>query len=360
MYDNSMLKLKHNKTGFRCDSGFSLIELMLAMLIGLIIMGGVMQMFITTRDTQRTSEDQMRLISDARFVMQSIAFDLRHAGIWGGMNETKLIACKKDSALPCPAVEEGELAAMTDDCDATSTNDWFIDLDRPVIAFNGNNPYITTCAKEGYKAGTDVLGLHYADTISIPTDSLASNVVYVRSNIRSGMIFVGDTYPSAADTNLYKWIDVPLDSVTRNFPLRSVVYYVSEYTDDPSEDPQIPSLHKVELRAGPIMEDSVLIPGVEDFQLEFGLDTTGDFQVNSYVSADTVTNDDWLNGKVIAVKIWLLMRAEHADRNGVGGDQTFKLAVADSDAGVTYTDGVRRFLITGVIRLRNTARIDLL
>ena len=42
--------------------GFSLIELMLAMLIGLIIIGGVMSLYVSTRNTQRTSEDQLQLI----------------------------------------------------------------------------------------------------------------------------------------------------------------------------------------------------------------------------------------------------------------------------------------------------------
>jgi type IV pilus assembly protein PilW len=354
MYYHGMLNIKHNKTGFSRDSGFTLIELMLAMLIGLIIMGGVMKLYITTRDTQRTSEDQMQLISDARFVMQTIAFDLRHAGIWGGTNETKLIACKKNSDLTCPVdVSTTDLALVTDDCAAT--NDWYIDLDFPVIAFDANNPYSGTCAKQGYQLDTDVLGLHYADTITVPSGTgpgnLASGVVYVRSNIRNGMLFVGDTY--IASSSLYKWIDNPLDSVTRNYPLRSMVYYVSDYTDVVGDS--LPSLHRVELKSGPTMVDSVLIPGVEDFQLEFGLDTTGDFQVNTYVNASNVTNTNWQGGDVVAVKIWLLMRAENADRDGVGGNQTFTLAGKPS---VTYTDSVRRFLMTGVVRLRNTSRVD--
>ncbi len=88
-----MLNIKYNKTGFTRVSGFTLIELMLAMLIGIIIMGGVMQMFMTTRDTQRTSEEQTQLVADARFVLDTMAFDIRHAGIWGGTNESKLIIC---------------------------------------------------------------------------------------------------------------------------------------------------------------------------------------------------------------------------------------------------------------------------
>jgi len=356
MCDDSMLNIKHNRTGIRRNSGFTLIELMLAMLIGIIIMGGVMQMFITTRDTQRSSEDQMQLIADARFVMQTIAFDLRHAGIWGAMNETKFIACKKNSELPCPVhVSTTTLASVANDCAAT--NDWYIDLDFPVIAFDANNPYAGTCATQGYQPGTDVLGLHYADVLTVPSGTgpggLATGVAYVRSNIRNGMLFVGNTYIPSSD--LYKWIDVPLDSVTKNYPLRSTVYYVSNYTDVPGDN--LPSLHRVELKKGPIMDDSVLIPGVEDLQFEFGLDTTGDYQVNLYVNAANVTNANWRGGDVVAVKIWLLMRAENADRDGIGGVQKFTLA---GNAESTYNDGIRRFLVTDVVRLRNTTRLDLL
>lgn len=357
MCDDSMLNIKHNRTGIRRHSGFTLIELMLAMLIGIIIMGGVMQMFITTRDTQRSSEDQMRLIADARFVMQTIAFDLRHAGMWGATNETKLIVCKKNpEGTPCPAhASTAALASVANDC--ATTNDWYIDLDFPVIAFDANNPYAGTCATQGYQPGTDVLGLHYADVLTVPSGTgpgaLAAGVAYVRSNVKGGMLFVGDTYIPSSD--LYKWIDNPLDSVTKNYPLRSTVYYVSNYTDVVGDN--LPSLHRVELKKGPIMEDRVLIPGVEDLQFEFGLDTTGDYQANLYVSAANVSNANWKAGNVVAVKIWLLMRAENADRDGVGGAQTFTLA---GNAVSPYNDGIRRFLVTDVVRLRNTTRLDLL
>jgi hypothetical protein len=61
---------------------------------------------------------------------------------------------------------------------------------------------------------------------------------------------------------------------------------------------------------------------------------------------------------VIAVKIWVLMRAMSADRDAIGGTQNFKLA--GDAAGTDYTDNVHRFLMTRIVRLRNTARRDLL
>ena len=66
--------------------GFSLVEMMVAMLIGIIILGGIMTMYTNTRDAQRSSEDQIGLVSDARFALETIGYDLRHAGVFGGTN----------------------------------------------------------------------------------------------------------------------------------------------------------------------------------------------------------------------------------------------------------------------------------
>jgi len=353
MCDNSMLTIKQNKTGIYRSSGFTMVELLLAMLLGLIIMSGVMQLFITTQDTQRTNEDQMQMIADARFIIDTIAFDLRHAGIWGHMNETKLIACKKNSELDCPGPQQPTNAAS--DCNG---GDHYRDLDFPVFATNNANPYPSGCITQGYQPNTDVLEIRYADTLDIGSTQLAAGVAYVRSNILAGQVFVGPTYPLA--TSIPKWIDDPLDSVTKNFPLRAPVYYVSNYTNTVGDG--MPSLHRVELRVGPEMKDIVLIPGVEDFQVEFGIDTDNDGQVNAYVNPATVSvnntptaNADWLNGSVIAVKIWVLMRSEREDRDLVY-DQTFVVA---NNAVLAFNDGFQRFLVTDVVRLRNTQRLDL-
>lgn len=352
-----MLNIKHHKTVLTSASGFTLIELMLAMLIGLIIMGGVMQMFITTRDTQRSSEEQTQLVADARFVLDSISYDLRHAGIWGGTNESNLIICGRatGSSFTCPIADDPGNAA--NDC---TGNDWYRDLARPVFASNNANGFVG-CATQGYKAGTDILGVHYADSLSIPSGinpgQLVANMIYVRSNILGGQIFAGNTYPATSITP--KWIDNPLDSRTKNYLLRSPVYYVSDYTDVVGDG--VPSLHRVDLIAGPAMQDAVLIPGVEDLQFEFGVDTTGDLQVDTYMNATRVTAGGangvsyWATGDVIAVKIWLLMRAITPDRDGIGGTQTFNLA---GNGDVNYT-GARRFLMTRIVRLRNTTRRDL-
>lgn len=335
------------------SSGFSLIELMLAMLIGLIIMGGVMQLFISTRDTQRSSEDQLALLADARFAIETIAYDLRHTGFWGRHNDPAIIACQSGAAsYPCPAADV--MPAATNEC-ATGA---YINVAAPLYATNDSNPYSLTCANQSYKADTDVLSLRYADSNRIANADLTTNVAYLRTSSSVGMLFNG-AFPTSSPYN-----DLSDPAKYSNHRLVSRVYYVSSYTDT-ALDGQ-PSLRRVDLVAGdagstgPAMESEVLLPGVEDFQLEFGVDLGAngvagekDGQVDSYVNADSVTG--WSNGEVLSVRIWLLMRAERQDRDDVGGSQTFSY----TGTPVTYDDGYRRRLISSVVKLRNTFQVNL-
>lgn len=325
-------------------SGFSLIELMLAMLIGIIILGGVMQLYLSTRDTQRTSEDQLQLLSDARFVFDTIAYDLRHAGVWGGTNEVSLIACQLGTlGIPCTPAPAMPAAAI--DCGGTPAS-LYNDLQQAVLGSDNANPYSGSCATEGYQAGSDVLSLRYADPSPIATGSLSANTAYVRSNISNGLLFIGPAVPGSSLKNINN------NLITNNYRFISRVYYVSNYTDDTSDG--MPSLHRVDLANGPTMEDSMLIPGVQDLQFEYGVDTNSDFQVDSYVNANNVTS--WTDGSVMAVKIWILMRSERADREaGIAGKQTFTIAGQSVD----YDDKYRRYLMSGVVRLRNMSRVSL-
>ena len=301
-------------------------------------MSGVMSLYLTTRDTQRSSEDQLALLGDARFAIETIGFDLRHAGVWGELNEWKMIACHKDSELPC----NDNMPAATADC---STSE-YINFKAPLSGSDGVNPFASTCAAKSYKAGTDVLGVRYADSNRILTASLSSNVAYVRSNIVNGQVFFGSTLPAS---DLYKWNN---NATTHNHLLVSRAYYVSTYTNSPGDG--LPSLHRVSLEAGPLMNDEMLLPGVEDFQLEFGIDTDKDMQVNTYVKASNVP--DWTNGTVQSVKIWVLVRSRRVDRDNISAAQTFNIAGATV---TTPNDGYRRMLVSSVIKLRNMARVDL-
>ena len=135
---------------------------------------------------------------------------------------------------------------------------------------------------------------------------------------------------------------------------------MSDYSDVLGDG--LPSLRRADLAVGPSMESEVLLTGVEDFQLEFGVDLTEDAQVNSYVNASRIDINlgvlddlEWNNGDVIAVRVWLLMRSERQDRDNIGSAQTFYMAGKNI---TTPNDGYRRHLVSGVVKLRNTFQLD--
>jgi type IV pilus assembly protein PilW len=319
--------------------GFSLVELMVAMVVGLIIVSGAFSLHIGSRKTQAVNEMQMDMVADARFAIDMITYDLRHAGMWGGTNKEGLIDCKSSDAL-CTATSGGETPApltIGGDCVAG----WYSDLSLPVFATDhtAGNPYPATCIPvgEAYLAGTDVLEIRYADSnITLPAN-LQPNQVYVRSNVINGRIFVGASQPviSAYDTS----------DLTQNHELHAYAYYISDYTDDVNDG--IPSLRRVALVNALTVESQMLISGVSDLQVQFGEDADADQMVDRYVNPDEVS--DW--SAVYAAKIWLVMRSDKPQR-GVDTAKEFRIAGAPA---VTLggPDDFRYFMVSSVVNLRN-------
>ena len=63
--------------------GFSLIELLLALAIGLVLVAGGGQVVISSRATQASQQAAMLLQDDARFVLGKMIQDIRQAGMFG-------------------------------------------------------------------------------------------------------------------------------------------------------------------------------------------------------------------------------------------------------------------------------------
>ncbi len=68
------MKNNHSQTGI------SLIEIMIALLIGAFLIGGVLQIFIGSKQTYRMQENLSRLQENGRFAMDFLAKDIRMAG----------------------------------------------------------------------------------------------------------------------------------------------------------------------------------------------------------------------------------------------------------------------------------------
>lgn len=321
--------------------GFSLVELLVAMVVGLVIVSGAFSLHSGSRKTQVKNEEQMDMVADARFAIEVIAYDLRHAGMWGGTNKDGLIACKSTDAA-CTSTTTGDVppTGMTGDCAVG----WYYDLSRPVFATNNSNPYGSSCipATEGYVANTDVLEIRYADS-NIPV-ALLANQVYVRSNFLNGRIFVGSTQP---ELDAYE-----SSALTANHELHAYAYYISDYTDSTGDG--IPSLRRVSLVNSPSLQTQVLVSGIADMQVQFGVDVTGDQIVDRYDHPNVITTDNnWNN--VYSAKIWLLLRTDKKQLN-TDTAKSFEIAGAPA-ATFGGQDDYRYFMVSSVVDMRNLKQI---
>ena len=65
------------------QTGMTLVEVMIAMLLGVFLMGGVLQVFASSRQTYRVHEATSRMQENGRMALEVLSRDIRMADFWG-------------------------------------------------------------------------------------------------------------------------------------------------------------------------------------------------------------------------------------------------------------------------------------
>ena len=317
-----MIQYKHKIT--KSMAGFSLIELMVSMAIGLFLVAGVFNVFISSNDSRRVVENEVKMIDDGRFALDVIAYDLRHAGLWGRLKESDF-------------VDAATLGSITGEC----ATDWVIDVSKPVFAYNdpaGTSPY-ASCGASFHPTGGDVLEMRY--TMSQPVAVLAANTVYLNGDANQAKLHISDN-------------TVALSTVAKNYQLVANAYYVKSWSD--VVDDGVPSLHQLSLQpgaGGPEVVDNLILSGVENIQIQYGLDTNGDGGVNRYVSANNAAMD-W--SQVVTAQVWLVVRSINHSA-AMDTSVTFTAPPFPGGELVFDNDGYRRQMLSTVVQLRDSSNV---
>jgi hypothetical protein len=192
----------------------------------------------------------------------------------------------------------------------------------------------------------DILVTRYAAPWEVgdtTTPNFVENQYYLRSSLFEGQLF---KCSSGCPEDAGFPIDAP---AVRTAELVSHGYFIHAQTTSgkcPTAG-KVPSLYRMTLTNGALVAEEIAY-GVDDLQVQYGLDTNNDNSVDSYVDAPAAGDANW--GKVIAARIWLLVRAE-CPETGYNNTTTYNMAGADYTP--TAPDHYRRQLFTSTIRLRN-------
>ena len=77
-----------NNYSRRLQSGFTLVELMIAMVVGLFLSAGVIEIFTANNQTYRMTENISRLQENGRFALENLGRSIRSAGFKGNTEDS--------------------------------------------------------------------------------------------------------------------------------------------------------------------------------------------------------------------------------------------------------------------------------
>jgi type IV pilus assembly protein PilW len=278
------------------NRGFTLVELMISMTLGLLMGGAIIAVFVYNRDSFDRDDMILRMQDDARHAVRELANDLSMAGFWS------------DVVVPSSITLDGTLAVATD-CGPGIAN-WIY---RPVPAAATQTLALTAVdnatgasANAAYSCinpaeivpGTDVVAIKRVAGAEV-TGPRTANTVYVRSNGTNALMF---REPSPA----------PALVVTPPFTeweYRPSIYYVRNFAVVAGDG--VPTLCRKVLQfdSPPTMVTECLAQGIENLQIEYGLDTDNDSQPNIFIVNPTFAQLQ----TAVAARIYVLARSVESD-----------------------------------------------
>ena len=320
-----------NKIINRKIAGVTLVELMVALAIGSFLLIGAVQIYNQSRQSFIINESLARVQETAQFAIDTIESDLRMASNYGLQSRGVAIAGRvmpddlNPLALPVPG-----------GCGAG----WANDLARPVQG--ENNAYTLACAANGAaQANSDNVTIRRATVSVSPLDQ---SRLQIQSTRIQGELFADNEVPAGFD---------PLQSQTHDLLVNT--YYVSSTS---TLIPGVPSLRRKILGSvggAPGIIDQEVAPGIENLQIQFGIDIDGDNTVDRYVNPGDAALNPAAAGfdpmvRILTARLWILVGGLVPE---LGIQDSRLYAPGDVDLG-EFNDQFRRLQISKTVLLRNS------
>ena len=259
------------------QSGLSLVELMIAMTLGLLLTVGITTLFVQNNNNFRQNEDFAGMQDAARFAMQLISRDLLMAGYWGGVpNGADIIV--DSSATTGSGLLDANSCGPGPNAVASG---WAFDFNTPIEFLNQseivniNSVYSCITAAE-LAANTDVLAIRRVSgqpTADVPSGATTATVYehsfYLKANNVVGTLLK----TGAGSTHTLTSAVPPVPNKFWRYTTR--IYFVQPYATTVGDG--IPTLCRYELQhaAVPSMAKTCLAKGIENLQIEWGVDVSG-------------------------------------------------------------------------------------
>lgn len=348
--------------GSRSLSGYSLVELMVAVTIGLIILAAVSALLVGSKKGYTTQDRLARLQENGRFAMQFLIKDFRLAGYYG---------CVDD------------INEQTVNNTLSGATGFAYNASSPIEGFDSNTgiwyPSGATTTPTGRVSGTDMIMVRMADpslainiSKEMPNESAEIEVSSVSGFSEGDIIVVSDCSsadvmqitnvqtaakklqhaPGGADTTKNPpWPGNATQKLSKAYgtsgskvmKFNSRQYYIGAGANGN------PALFRID-NSGTGVE---LVEGIERLEFLFGKDTDSDNTPNTYLKAGATglqSATDW--SSVVSVRIGILARTLTQEDTDINNDSYD----VDGDGTNDFTapgDRHKRRAFTATVHLRN-------
>lgn len=321
------------------SQGFTLVELLVALALGLTLTGGIVNIYLQNKRNYLQDDEVARLQENARYAINLLKRELTMAGFIAGITDYSDISS----------------AAVTTDC--VASGNWALNLAYPIDVVNnattGNalqpifgdgtsTPITWNCVTSAdVENGTDIVSVkRTADrytakdgTFNTGITAKDSNQIYLEafdSNASFAWKYPGDTLQTTAGSNYDYW------------EYYSKIFFVRSYSKTSGDG--IPTLCTSSLVADD-MTTNCLVEGIEDLQVEFGIDSDDDSVPDIYKATPTQAELQ----EAVAVRVYLLVRSV----NTLSDYTNNKAYALGSKAVAAKNDGYVRRVFSTTVQMRN-------
>jgi type IV pilus assembly protein PilW len=337
--------------------GFTLIELMISLTIGLVALGGMLSFFSNSSNAYAELKKSAEHTGNGSMAMWTLAQDINHAGYYGEFYTLTGGAALPNPCAVAPAAIYNALAFPVQGYDAP--------LASPLACLSAAN----------FVPRTDILVVRYAEfTPLTPFDVPATGEVYLQSSTLAADVQVGAGWRAVGTTRkadgaaatIFKKDGISAGSIRK---LGVHIYFIApcsvpaDGTDTctgPADDggAPIPTLKRLELTAvggAPGWKIAPLVEGIRNLQIDYGIDSSppvmdpstnqfGDGAPDAYVMAPALT--DWTN--VVSVRISFIAVSSQLTSKYVD-TKTYDLGLAGTVG--PFNDAFKKHLFTGTARV---------
>jgi len=327
---NAHLSLRNRLA--RTVRGFTLIEMLVALVLTMLVMGGVAVVYAGTSRNRGDLERAGRLADNAHYTLDLLSEEVQHAGYFAEL------------------VTSGAAWQVPDPCGtALAAQGWAnTPFQAPVAIAGYEADEATPACLPNRKDNTAILVVRRVSPVATPAASASGGgFLQVSKCLLDARTFVVSSTPGDFDLHNLDCVTV---ADTHQLLVRT--YYVA--TCDACGSDTVPTLKRAELVGNQIVVTPIA-EGVENLQIEYGFDANGDGRPDKYLTGPDATLGAayglWSN--VMAARLYVLFRSTDAQPGYVDATKHFNLGPAGyTDAA---NDGYRRVLLTSVAIPKNPA-----